>query len=128
MLTRYNEPLITDDNRVFTALNGNWPDRVDISVHRINEQYPNGIVVDASEYAPNNLEGIVTFYTTQPSTDQFAISVEVYPSFRLVCRVTNFGGKRAIIHHIGIVYNMMKRIPTDDNGNIIHTPINSRIS
>ena len=128
LLTRYNEPLITDDNRVFTALNGNWPDRVDISVHRINEQYPNGIVVDASEYAPNNLEGIVTFYTTQPSTDQFAISVEVYPSFRLVCRVTNFGGKRAIIHHIGIVYNMMKRIPTDDNGNIIHTPINSRIS
>ena len=128
LLTRYNEPLVTDDNRVYTALNGNWPDKVEVSIYKINSQYPNGVFVDPSEYATNNIEGIVTFYAGQDENDQFVVSIEVYPSFRLACRVTNFGSKRAIIHHIGIIYNMMKRIPTDDNGNIIHTPINSRIS
>jgi hypothetical protein len=127
LLTRYNEPMVTGNNKVYKALNGSWPDKVEISLYRINNQYPNGILVNKNEYASNNIEGIVTFYNGQSKEDKFVICIEVYPSFRLVCKVDNYGSKRAIIHHIGIVYNMMKRIPTDKNGTIIHTPINSRI-
>ncbi len=128
ILTRYNEPMVTTNNKIYKALNGAWPDKVKISIYRINEQYPNGILVNPSAYSPNNIEGIVSFYNGQQKDDRFVICVEVYPSFRLVCKVVNYGSKSAIIHHIGIVYNMMKRIPTDNNGTIINTPINSRIS
>jgi hypothetical protein len=128
LLTRYNEPLITNDNREYKALHGGWTEKVNIEIYRINTQYPNGILVDPSEYSINNIEGLITFYTGQSPNDSFTITIEVYPSFRLVCNITNYGSKRAVIQHIGIVYNMMKRVPTNDNGNIIHTPINSRIS
>ncbi|MFA7219271.1 MAG: hypothetical protein WC119_02045 [Synergistaceae bacterium] len=128
ILTRYNEPLITYDYRVYEAINGNWPAKVKISIYRINSLYPNGILVDPSEYASNYIEGTITFYASQSKEDEFVICVEVYPSFRLVCEVKNYGSKRAIVHHIGVVYNMMKRIPTNANGTIIHTPIDSRIS
>jgi hypothetical protein len=119
--------MVTTNNKIYKALNGAWPDKVKISIYRINEQHINGILVNSSEYSSNNIEGIISFYNSQPENDKFVICVEVYPSFRLVCKVVNYGSKRAIIHHIGIVYNMMKRIPTDNNGTIIHTPINSRI-
>jgi len=128
MLTRYNEPLVTDDNRIFKALNGNWPDGVGISIYKINTQYPNGQLVDPQEYAANNIEGSITFYNTQNSNNTYVICIEISPSFRLACKVVNYGNARAVIHHIGVIYNMMKRIPTAEDGSIIHTPISSRIS
>lgn len=128
LLTRYNETLITDDNRVFVALNGNWPDGVDITVYRINTQNPNGQLVDTKDYSANNTEGSITFYNTQNSSNTYVISIEVLPSFRLALKVVNYGSKRACIHHVGVIYNMTERIPTNDDGSIIHTPISSRIS
>jgi len=127
ILTRYNETMVTSNYKVYKAINGKWPNKVEIDVYRLNSRNPNGILVSPSDYSSNNIEGIISFYNGQPKDDRFVICVEVYPSFRLVCKVVNYGSKRAIIHHIGIVYNMMKRIPTDNNGTIIHTPINSRI-
>jgi len=127
MLTRYNEPLVTVNYREYTALNGTWPEKVNINIYRLNSQFPDGDLVDPSEYSANNYKGIITFYNGQVKTDKFVICVEVYPSFRLACKMINYGSKKAVLHHIGIIYNMMKRIPTDSRGNITHKPINLRM-
>jgi len=127
ILTRYNETMVTSNYKVYKAINGKWPNKVKVDVYRLNSRNPNVILVNPSDYSSNNIEGIISFYSGQPKDDKFVICIEVNPWFRLVCKVVNYGSESAIIHHIGIVYNMMKRIPTDNNGTIIHTPINSRI-
>jgi hypothetical protein len=127
LLTRYNEKLITTNNRVFTALNGRWPHSCNVEVYRFNSQNPNGIIVDASEYAANSLSGEITFYSYQSSLDKFTINVIFKPFFRLIAKITNYGEESAVIHHIGVIYNTCKRVPTDINGNIIHKPISDRL-
>ena len=126
MLTRFNELLITENNRTFTAINGRWPVELEIEVYRINSENPNGTPVDSSDYMPNSRLGTITFFNSQNATDEFVICVYFNPVFRLICKITNYGAETAQIHHVGIIYNIAKRIPTDSEGSIIHIPIRDR--
>jgi len=126
LLTRYNEPLSTLDNKNYIALNGRWPKSNSVTVYRFNSQNPNGLLVPESYYSTNSIEGVITFFNVQITTDSFVICVEFKPFVRLIANVTNYGKDGAIINHIGVIYNIMKRIPYDLNGNIIHKPINKR--
>jgi hypothetical protein len=42
---------------------------------------------------------------------------------RMVCEITNYGGTAAVIHHIGVQYNVTKRMQRDSSGNIRREPI-----
>ncbi|MFA5312964.1 MAG: hypothetical protein WC375_06590, partial [Methanomassiliicoccales archaeon] len=128
LLSRYNEPLITDNvyGRIYTALNGRWSENTAISVYRINNENPNGVLVPPLSYSSNHEAATVTFTTLQPSTDTFVLCVEVEPTFRMLCNVVNYGPEAVSIDHIGVMYNIAKRVPRDSSGNIIHTPFYKR--
>ena len=127
MLTRYNEPLLTLNYKKYVALNGRWPSKCSIEVYRINSSSPNGQLVDSSLYAKNSKEGTIIFPTVQPKADKFLICVYFDSLFRIVQKTMNYGRTPAVTHYIGAIYNTMKRIPTNSNGNIIHKDIGSLI-
>ena len=122
--TRYNEMLLTDDYKVYTALNGRWSSTADVQVYRINDQLNNGLLVDSSLYSVNSAEGTITFTGNQSKFDTFIICIGVIPSFRLIAQISNYGTESAIIHYVNAIYNITKRIPTDSFGNILNKPIN----
>ena len=109
-------------------MNGRWPESCAVSVYRINGQNPNGLLISASDYAINSSEGRITFFNAQSSTDSFIICVEFQPFVRLISKIDNSGNEGAIIHHIGLMYNIMKRIPYDSDGSIIHKTISVRLT
>lgn len=128
LLTRYNEILTTDNFKTYYALNGRWPNSCSIEIYKFNSQNPNGILVNQSEYAANSINGQINFFNYQNTSDTFSINVIFKPFFRLIAKITNHGQETAVIHHIGVIYNTCKRVPTDSNGNIIHKPISKRLS
>ena len=127
MLTRYNEPLITLNNKKYIALNGRWSSICKVEIYRLNNTISNGQLVNSSLYALNSTIGSVTFTTVQPNTDRFLICIYFQPLFRIIQKTINYGSTPAIIHYVGTIYNVMKRIPTDINGNIINNDIGSTL-
>jgi len=123
VLTRYNEMCLTSNYKTYTAINGRWPKGASISVYRRNSSIPDGVLVSPSEFAANYIEGTLTFYNTQSINDEFLLNVELSSSFRIICNVVNYGPEAAIVDHIGIMYNIMKRVPRDNDGNIVHKNI-----
>ena len=128
ILTRYNETFLTEDSKTYTAINGRWPSQASIEVYRVNSLTPKGELIDPSTYAANSNDGTITFYNVQAPTDTFVLCVYFDPVFRIICNVMNYGPETITIDHIGVLYNITKRIPRDSDGNIIHTPINERIT
>lgn len=127
MLTRYNEMFLPYNLLSYTAINGGWPDQAFFDIYRVNNSYPEGVLVDPSEYAANNKNGRITFYNVQRTEDKFVLCVAFDPEFRILCNVVNYGPEAIIIDHIGILYNVSKRIPRNSKGIIIHTPISERL-
>lgn len=127
MLTRYNELFLPYNLLSYTAINGGWSDQARFEIYRVNNSYPEGELVSSSEYAINNKTGRITFYNIQRAEDKFVLCVYFDPEFRILCNVVNYGPSPIIIDHIGVLYNVSKRIPINSQGNIIHTPINARI-
>ena len=127
LLTRFNEIMITENNRVFTAINGRWPEELEVEIYRINSANPNGVLVNSSDYVLNSRIGTATFFNSQDPTDTFVICVYFNPVFRLICKIVNYGSVAAQIHHVGIIYNIAKRVSTDLEGSIIHTPVSTRV-
>jgi hypothetical protein len=56
LLTRYNEILVTENYKKFTAINGRWPKSCPIELYRINTQNPNGIYFSHTLFPEFNLE------------------------------------------------------------------------
>lgn len=127
MLTRYNELFLPYNLLSYTAINGGWPDQAMFEVYRVNNSYPEGVLLDPSEFAANNKTGRITFYNIQRTEDKFVLCVYFDPEFRIMCNVVNYGPESIVIDHIGVLYNVTKRIPINSQGNIIHTPINERL-
>ena len=123
VLTRYNEEFLTEDAKTYTSINGRWPEQATIEVYRVNEETPRGELIDPTTYGTNSNAGTITFYNIQRPEDIFVLCVYFDPSFRIICDVTNYGPEAVIIDHIGVLYNITKRIPRDSDGNIIHMPI-----
>jgi hypothetical protein len=126
LLTRYNEVFLTQDHQTYVAINGGWPDSATVEIYRVNDTNVLGELVDPSTYAINNKDGKVTFYNVRSSDDTFVLCVNFDTVFRIIMNAVNYGSNSAIIDHVGIMYNVTKRIPTDSLGNIIHMPINMR--
>ncbi len=127
MPTRFNERFLTEDRKKYTAINGKWTEGAFIEIYRINSLTLAYSLVDPSEYIANNVDGTITFYTTQDQNDIFMLSVYFDSLFRILCNVTNYGPETTSIDYIGLLYNIAKRIPKDNQGNIIHVPIDMRI-
>jgi hypothetical protein len=127
ILTRYNERFLTNDRQTYTAINGRWSDEAEIEIYRINEAAPNGFLVDPSEYSVNSNTGQIKFVNIQDEDDDFVICIYFDPTFRILCSIRNYGPEAAFIDHIGLLYNVTKRIPRDSDGSIIHTPIDERV-
>jgi hypothetical protein len=127
ILDRYNELFLTDDNQKYTAVNGGWPKYSTIEVYRITEDTTTGELIDSGSYAANYREGTITFYNVQKDTDNFVLCIYFDPVFRIMSNVVNYGPEAISIDHIGVLYNIAKRIPRDDQGTIIHSLLTERI-
>lgn len=127
ILTRYNEKTITKNYKKYTAINGGWASGAIVEVYKVNSNNLSSQLMPSSEYSINNKTGDITFFNTQNKSDVFIICIYFDPAFRLVCNTFNYGPEVISIDHIGVMYNIGKRIPTLNNGNIIHTPISERI-
>jgi hypothetical protein len=126
ILTRYNELLLTSNYQKYTAINYGWPEGAQVEVYRVNKTNVVGELISPTEYAINNKTGEITFYNSQSKDDKFVLCVYFDPVFRIICNVINYGPDPVIIDHIGVLYNVTKRIPTVNNG-IIHTSISERL-
>jgi uncharacterized protein YegL len=125
--TRFNEILETDDYRTYAAVNGRWNKNATIKLWRLLENESQGTEIPSSEYASNSAEGVVTFLSAQDPTSTIFMDVFFASSFRIATRVTNFADEAAVIHHIGVMYNVSKRIPRSGDGTIINVPISKRL-
>lgn len=127
LLSRYNEPLKTNNYKTYLALNNRWPKYAAIEVYKYTDENKEGVLIDSSLYATNPEAGTITFSYRQNQKDKFMICIGVDSSFRVLCKIVNYGEKKASIDYIGLMYNVSKRIPTDTEGNIIHKTIGDRI-
>lgn len=127
LLTRYNEVMTTIDFKNYVALNGKWQNGAKIEIYGKYEYEENGVIIDSSEYTLNNESGIITFGTIQPTDKNFYLCIYYSNCIRLLCNIENYGDEAASIDHIAFMYNVMKRIPKDDSGNIMHKSIGERI-
>jgi hypothetical protein len=125
ILTRYNEPLTTENLKLYKSINGGWASKSKISVYEISGENPK--LISESKYMLDADNGFVIFNVSRTREETFVICIESSPVFRLACEIVNFSEEISKVHHIAIMYNMTKRIPTDEKGTIIHTPINKRI-
>jgi len=127
LLSRYNELLITADNKIYQAINGSWPMNSTINVYKYNSFMQNGELVNSATYSSNYINGTISFITPQEKSYKFIICIEIHPVFNLICKIKNYGTIPATIDHIGLIYNVAKRIPTLSNGTIINKNIADRI-
>jgi hypothetical protein len=127
ILTRYNEILLTDDNKTYRAINGGWCQNAEIEVYKMNNISNMVELVNSKNYAINSANGFITFYNVQSIDDIFVICIYFDPVFRVICNIINYGSRSVSIDNIGILYNVSKRVPKDSSGNIIHIPISKRI-
>lgn len=121
ILSRHNELLLTTNKIDYTAINGGWSNKSTIEIYKINSAFPNGQLVDSSEYGFNYKTGIVTFGALQDENDQFVLTVSFERLFRIISNITNYGPDGAIIDSINILYNTTQRFLRDGNGTIIRT-------
>jgi len=125
--TRFNELLQTEDFKTYTAVNGRWNANFTLNVYRLGLDETQGTLIDSSEYAANNIEGTITFLAPQDPSTTIFMDLFFASSFRVATRVTNFTDEVAVIHHIGVMYNISKRIPRSSDGTIINVPISKRL-
>jgi hypothetical protein len=125
--TRFNEILLTNDFKTFRAINGRWNVNSEIEIYRLAKDNTQGIIIPPSEYSANPNEGTVTFLSSQDPSTIIFMNVFFASSFRIATKVTNFASESATIHHIGVMYNISKRIPRSSDGTIIHVPISKRL-
>lgn len=127
LLSRYNELLITSNYKKYMAINGGWVKGSDINVYQYDSSMFNGILVDSSSYSSNYADGTISFISQQSKLNKFIICIGVSPLFKLICKVKNYGTVPAIIEHIGLIYNVAKRIPVSTNGTIMNKNIADRL-
>jgi hypothetical protein len=125
--SRYNESLITNDYKLYNTINGRWSQGSDIQIYRHNDSLENGLLVDSTLYSINASEGTITFINQQSISDTFLLCLNFTNSFRLFCKTINLGSSASVIHYIGAKYNITKRVPRDNSGNIIHKQLNKII-
>ena len=124
LLSRYNEVLITSNYRTYMAINGRWAKDANINVYKYRSSNNiNGELIDKSTYSINYENGTIDFMTQQNRFDEFLICIELIPIYKLICKVTNYGKIPAKIGHIGLIYNVAKRIPRLNNGTIVNRSI-----
>jgi hypothetical protein len=121
LLTRYNEKLITKNNKIYYAINGGWPDDASIEIYDNN-----GIIIPKQEYSFKSDDGVILFNNAQSYTS-LIMCVNLEKKLNISCYIMNFGSTPAILHNISLMYNITKRIPYDNRGNIINQPINLRL-
>lgn len=127
LLSRYNELLIQTSYKTYKAINGRWPRNSNISVYQYTSSIDNGVLVNPSLYTTNYAEGSISFISPQSQSYKFVICIELSQFYKLICKIKNYGTKPAIIDHIGMIYNVAKRIPTTTNGTIINKNISDRL-
>lgn len=124
LLSRYNEVLITNNYKTYMAINGRWAKDANVNVYKYRSSNSiNGELVDKTTYSMNYENGTIDFMTQQNSFDEFLICIELIPIYKLICKVTNYGKIPAKINHIGLIYNVAKRIPQLNNGTIVNRSI-----
>ena len=115
--------LLSEDFKIYQAINGRWVSGSEIEIYKINDIYPNGNLVSSSLYVSNNIKGEISFYNLQDKNDKFVICVYFPKSYRILCNITNYGASSATINSIGIMYNTVEKYLNQT----IHKSIDKRI-
>lgn len=126
--TRFNELMETTNFRSYIAVNGRWNANATIEVYKLEESATQGVKMPNSSFSANSVDGTVTFLSSQDPSVTIFINIFFNSSFRIATKVTNYAGESATIHHMGVMYNVSKRIPYSSDGTIVHVPISKRLT
>ena len=116
VLSRHNEPLLSDNFLTYKLAYGSWPDSLDISIYRTDGKGQSGELVDPASYIANPTEGTITFTSSREKTATYVATVHFDPVLKIVCKVENFGEDGVKIHNVGVMYNKSARYKSNDAG------------
>jgi hypothetical protein len=123
ILTRFNEPTLTTDHRIFSAIDGPWPAGAKVDVYVIEPGKTEGTLAYAGSYAVNPVKGSVTFLSPVEKDSKVILDVTPTPLFRLACRITNHSLEPVSIGECSVMFNKTKRVQRLVNGTISRHPI-----
>jgi hypothetical protein len=127
ILPRSNESTSSSDGFRFSLVNGPWPEGSTVEVFRYSPGEKEGELIAPSLYSSNAREGSVTFTSLQASDSRILVTIGLPSVVRIACRITNRDLNAASIDHIGLMYNVTKRIERDSEGKIVRQPIDMRV-
>jgi hypothetical protein len=122
-LTRFNELGLSTDNRTYRLVNGGWPESASVEVSRLPPGDREGQLLDPATYVANPSDGTITLFTAQPDGTKIVATVSQSPVIRLICKIVNRSEDAATLDHIGITYNVTRRIKRLPDGTISKQPI-----
>jgi hypothetical protein len=127
VLTRFNEPTITDNYRAFTAINGPWPVVASVDVYLIRLGSEEGVLLSSDDYSLNNKTGTVSLVTPAKEGDRIIVDIKPDNVIRLAIKVFNPSSTPVEIGQVTVMYNKTKRVRRSSEGTIVRHPIGDEI-
>jgi len=127
VLTRFNEPTLTNNNKTFTAINGSWPSAASIDVYLVRSGTAEGVLLPKEDYIPNSKTGTVSLLTSLTDGDRIVIDIKPDNVLRLAMKIVNASKEPVEIAQITAMYNKTKRVRRSSDGTIVRHPIGDEI-
>jgi hypothetical protein len=127
VLTRFNEPTVTDNYRAFTAINGPWPAVAAVDVYLIGMESKEGVLLSQDDYALNNKTGTVSLVTPVKEGDRIIVDIKPDNVLRLAIKVFNPSRTPVEIGQVTVMYNKTKRVRRTSDGTIVRHPMGDEI-
>ncbi len=109
LLSRIDEVMETEDYICYHPQTGGWPLEAEVTVKGYSINSPSGFVVPENEYIKNAELGTIQFLSPRKSEEFFTISINLGSSFKVMCKITNFGEEAASLDHVGLIYSIGQR-------------------
>ena len=127
VMTRFNEPTLTNNNKTFTAINGSWPSGAAVDVYLIKSGTTEGILLPSKSYVLNSETGKISLPTSVTNGDRIMVDIKPDSVLRLAIRVFNASRNPVEIGQITAMYNKTKRVRRTSEGTIVRHPIGDEI-
>jgi hypothetical protein len=118
LLSRSDELMTSSDRKIFTLVNGSWPEGMTIEVYRSSSSGTS--LVSPSEYTSSPKDGTISLVVGEDSSSTLSAYIILPPVLRLICSISNHSDQTAEIHNISVMYNTTKRIGRGGNGTIVN--------
>ena len=121
VLSWVNEKTTTVDYKNYYAINGRWNDSYEVDVYRVSEDQPKGIIVPDGDYSVENAEGLITFISAQPISNEFNLVIKLNPYFKPAIEMRNFKPESVVLDNVSFIYNVVDKndlFPANDHRDV----------